>query len=88
MWRWGGAGGAGWEQQKYSMGKIGGNIFFWNVGLLTLTCQVARRQEAAGVGGGAIWGWSWVARAYIYTLREKKERKNIKGPTGKMSRKS
>lgn len=34
------------------------------MGLLTLTCQMARRQEAAGVGGGAIWGWSWVAGAY------------------------
>lgn len=35
-----------------------------NMGLLTLTCQMARRQEAAGVGGGAIGGWSWVAGAY------------------------
>lgn len=33
------------------------------MGLLTLTCQMARRQEAAGVGGGAIGGWSWVAGA-------------------------
>lgn len=33
------------------------------MGLLTLTCQMARRQEAAGVGGGAIRGWSWVAGA-------------------------
>lgn len=66
------------------MGKIrGNNIFFLNVGLLTLTCQVARRQEAAGVGGGAIWGWSWVARAYIYIyIYEKENKKCIKGPIG------
>lgn len=34
------------------------------MGLLTLTCQMARRQEAAGVGGVAIWRGSWVAGAY------------------------
>lgn len=32
--------------------------------LLTLTCQMARRQEAAGVGGRTVRGGSWVARAY------------------------
>lgn len=48
------------------IGKRKRNIVYFFNGLLTLTCQVARRQETAGVGGGAIWGRSWVARAYIY----------------------
>lgn len=34
------------------------------MGLLTLTCQMARRQEAAGVWGVAVRRGSWVARAY------------------------
>lgn len=48
MWR---------EKERKFWLKIG------NVGLLTLTCQMARRQEAAGMGGGAIWGGGRMSRA-------------------------
>jgi len=41
-------------------------------GLLTLTCQVARRQEASGVGGGAVRGGGRVARAYQTGDRKRK----------------
>lgn len=34
------------------------------MGLLTLTCQMAWGQEATGMGGRAVRGWSGVAGAY------------------------
>lgn len=48
----GGGGREGWEQQKYSMGKIGGNIFFGMWVYLHLPAKWLGGRKPLGWGAG------------------------------------